>query len=133
MNAADAMAEVPQKVLDNRRRVKEWNQRNPEYANGPRNRFAQAKSKAKGREIEWGLTYDEWVTLVLDADCEYCEERIKTLGISLDRKDSDRGYTLDNVVPCCGDCNKIKNDVLSYTEMKFLMPLLREFRRSQES
>lgn len=71
----------------------------------------------------------KWSDLVLDADCHYCGQHIETLGSSLDRKDSDKGYTLDNVVPCCGDCNKVKNDVLSYDEMVYLMPLLMEFRQ----
>lgn len=28
----------------------------------------------------------------------------------LDRVDNDKGYTVRNVVPCCGSCNKAKND-----------------------
>ena len=29
----------------------------------------------------------------------------------LDRVDSNKGYTDDNVVPCCGSCNQLKNEL----------------------
>lgn len=124
--------ETPSKqVLDNRRRVREWCEKHPDYINGPRNRFARSKSKAKFREIEWRLTFEQWSSLVIGAECHYCHQSINPTGSGLDRKDSDLGYTFDNVVPCCGDCNKIKNDILTYEEMVFLMPLLMDFRKGE--
>lgn len=130
MIAAD---DTPKHVLDNRRRVREWCQKHPEYKNGPRNRFARAKSKAKFREISWALTFDQWSAIVLGAPCEYCHKALDPTGSGLDRKDSDLGYSPENVVPCCGDCNKIKNDLLTYEEMKFVMDHLTLFRNGQES
>lgn len=35
----------------------------------------------------------------------------------LDRKDSSKGYTEDNVVTCCAKCNQIKTNILSFKEM----------------
>lgn len=35
---------------------------------------------------------------------------------NLDRKDSVKPYTLDNVVVCCWRCNKVKNTTFTYTE-----------------
>ena len=29
----------------------------------------------------------------------------------VDRIDSSKGYTKDNVVPCCGKCNRMKGDL----------------------
>jgi len=43
----------------------------------------------------------------------------------IDRLDSDRGYTPDNCVPCCGRCNKGKND-MSFDEFKKWIALLHE-------
>lgn len=29
----------------------------------------------------------------------------------IDRKDSSKGYTIDNCVPCCTECNTMKSDL----------------------
>ena len=47
--------------------------------------------------------------------CYYCGSIIETVGV--DRVDNNKGYTLDNVVPCCSKCNYMKN---SNTEKEFL-------------
>jgi hypothetical protein len=36
---------------------------------------------------------------------------IRWMTSGLDRIDSDKGYTLDNVVPCCRNCNRAKSDL----------------------
>jgi len=45
----------------------------------------------------------------------------------IDRKDNKKGYTPDNVVPCCKRCNRIKSDLFTFEEMlklsKFLQGL----------
>ena len=41
-------------------------------------------------------------------------------GPSLDRIDSTRGYTLDNVAVICGRCNRLKSDA-SLSELKLLV------------
>ena len=38
-----------------------------------------------------------------------------SVSLGLDRIDSDLGYQLGNIVPCCGVCNMMKNN-LSYDE-----------------
>jgi hypothetical protein len=38
----------------------------------------------------------------------------------IDRKDNNKGYTMENCVPCCGRCNRAK-DTMSYEEfMQYL-------------
>jgi 5-methylcytosine-specific restriction endonuclease McrA len=39
--------------------------------------------------------------------CHYCGNKI--IGVGLDRIDSSIGYTIENCVPCCKDCNIMKN------------------------
>lgn len=46
----------------------------------------------------------------------------------LDRIDSDKGYTLDNVVPCCGICNHAKH-TLSYYDFTAWLGRITEFRK----
>lgn len=58
------------------------------------------KKSAAAREIECTLSLDDHTRLV-NGCCDYCGN--KSGGI--DRKDSDAGYTLDNCVACCKECN----------------------------
>lgn len=38
--------------------------------------------------------------------CHYCGEEI--VGIGIDRVNNKIGYQVDNIVPCCAWCNKMK-------------------------
>jgi hypothetical protein len=83
---------------------------------------------AKQRSLIFELTFDQFKDITTK-ECHYCgsepvdsksfhrynktKESVKFNGV--DRKDSSLGYTLDNVVPCCTKCNKIKMD-LKYNE-----------------
>lgn len=88
------------------------------------------KATNRGHVVE--LTFEEWVVLVDDAVCHYCFELIQTKGGgSLDRKDSSLGYTKDNVVPCCSTCNRVKNNLITYEEMCYIMPLLIKYRKER--
>lgn len=68
-------------------------------------KFAQYKSGAKRRGLEFRLTKDEFQTF-WQKPCSYCGDRILTIG--LDRIDSEKGYFIDNVIPCCSICNTMK-------------------------
>lgn len=78
----------------------------------------QYKRHAKDREIEWRLDRDDVDRLVREP-CHYCgiiggnlkktkncKDGFRHNGI--DRIDSSRSYEADNVVPCCGSCNRAK-------------------------
>lgn len=60
---------------------------------------------AKTRELDFDLSPNQFMAL-WRADCVYCGEKIDTIGI--DRIDNSYGYTIDNVIPCCTNCNKMK-------------------------
>jgi len=74
---------------------------------------------ARKRNIEFSLTREEFKTLTI-GNCEYCGRKpnraVKHLSQKrtyvnpylhngVDRVDNTLGYTLDNSVPCCRDCN----------------------------
>ena len=88
------------------------------------------------RGIEWRLTTEEFLQIV-KKNCTYCDappriysskpnygkgKTIKTLMNGIDRKDSSLGYLSDNVVPCCGTCNKMK---MSMEEGAFRLQILK--------
>jgi hypothetical protein len=63
------------------------------------------KHGAKSRNIGWQLTDNEFF-LFWQKPCSYCGGSISTIG--LDRADSSREYSLDNIKSCCTICNKMK-------------------------
>ena len=101
--------------------------------------------RKKGKEFS--LSREQFLLLIRQ-DCHYCgtppsnvwrSRRNKlTLKIDLkyngiDRVDNSRGYEIDNVVPCCRECNTIKHDSLSYDEMKAVAQFLKKYRSKQRA
>lgn len=86
------------------------------------------KTNAVRRGLEWSLTEKEfdWITQQL---CHYCgtppsncyakagggKQSTPFHYNGLDRKDNNRGYIVENVLPCCGTCNRAKGQ-LHYDE-----------------
>ena len=78
------------------------------------------KRSAKKRGHRWDLTREQ-IRYLTKQPCHYCgakptqcfASRYKTTGDyiynGLDRVDNKRGYTIDNVVPCCEQCNRAKS------------------------
>lgn len=84
----------------------------------PKGRYTIYKTSAKQRDLSFDLSFEEFCSF-WQADCSYCGGAIATIG--LDRVDSDKGYQLDNVVPCCTMCNSMK---LDYSEGEWLDKML---------
>ena len=82
--------------------------------NTMRGRMSNYKCGASQRGIEWGLSEEEFLSY-WKQPCYYCGSSIRTIG--LDRVDNSKGYFVDNVVPCCTACNKMKVDM---TQKDFL-------------
>lgn len=85
---------------------KERNRLN-KYAQTAKGRYNNLKKSAKNRKINMELTFEEFVHLDKQP-CRYCHSEKGSYGYGLDRIDSNKGYTLKNVVSCCGICNTIK-------------------------
>ena len=77
------------------------------------------KRNAKTRGYNWQLT-DEQVRSLTKQPCDYCgagpsQRAFSTSKMAgdyvhggIDRVDNEKGYTADNVVPCCSACNFMK-------------------------
>lgn len=81
--------------------------------------FGRMLDDAKGRGNKWELTRGQLRALTKQP-CHYCGTEpmqcMRTANSTgayiyngLDRVDNNLGYTIDNVVACCGHCNKAKN------------------------
>jgi len=85
----------------------------------------QLRKRAKTLNVPFKLSLSELVeTLGSQPRCHYCHVSLRIDPRSpvshLDRKNNALGYTKDNCVACCWDCNRIKSDVFSFEEMELL-------------
>lgn len=83
----------------------------------PHNRYMRLKRDAKRNKIEVKLTEEQYVELISPNACHYCAGELPKTCIGLDKKDSGiKEYSLENSVPCCTLCNKIKSNLFTYEE-----------------
>lgn len=79
--------------------------------------FRSGRNVAKQRGIEWALTFEEFAAL-RTKPCAYCGFPLAQTSTGLDRINSAVGYTVDNVLPSCWECNQAKNIFFTVGEMK---------------
>ena len=79
------------------------------YNQTPAGKLSSYKRGAKQRGHEFRLTREQFESF-WQKPCTYCGTDIETIG--LDRMDSSKGYTMENVTPCCFGCNARKGDML---------------------
>lgn len=103
----------PDQVVKRREYEKDYHRRKniPGTRHFRNKRYDQSRAAALARGLEWGLNKDTYYSLVDDALCDYCAGSLPERQGGLDRVDSSRGYTPDNVVPCCKTCNSAKSSL----------------------
>ena len=85
------------------------------------------KARAKRKGLDFNISLDDFKVMT-KMRCHYCgvepstvirskSEHSEYVYNGLDRVDSSLGYTLDNVVPCCVACNRMK---LDYSRDEFM-------------
>lgn len=98
-------------------------------------RYNHYKSSAKEKGRDFKLSKEEFEKLV-SLPCFYCNFSGKT-GIiqkmGLDRIDNNKGYLINNVVPCCTLCNMTRSN--NFTKDEFILigkviKKIREMRRN---
>lgn len=81
--------------------------------------FRNYKNGAKVRNLEFSLSKEEFKELATKS-CFYCGENPSYIARKgndtctyngIDRIDNNKGYVLNNVVPCCGICNNAKKEL----------------------
>lgn len=121
--------------LDRIRESKPWNIKEKGDANSWAI-YLSYKRASKKREIEFNIDYEFFKELA-SKNCHYCNvkpsqkcQKPQTNGPfiynGLDRVDSNLGYKIDNVVPCCKDCNYAKR-VMSVEDFKGWVSRVYEF------
>ena len=96
----------------------------------PKQRWANAKRRsAKSGEI-WEIPLEVYVKII-NARCHYCDGKLNPTGCGLDRKDNELGYVIENVVPCCRECNTVKNHFFTYQEMILLSITIKKIKKER--
>lgn len=109
---------------------KKYSEKYRTYERTPNRRYKRHVAFCKRENIPFAISFEKWVSLIENNECYYCHSSLPTNGIALDRKYPDVGYFIDNVVPCCTNCNLTKGDRYRYFEFKIMMDALNEFRKT---
>jgi hypothetical protein len=104
------------------------------FARTSRGHFNGLKTCAKRRGFSVNITFLQYSKITEGKNCCYCDGPLPKAGHGLDRKNSQKGYSLKNCVPCCTTCNRIRGkDDISYEEMFEVIKLLRRLRRKKNA
>jgi hypothetical protein len=98
--------------------AKQWRENNPEkqkQINTTRNNSIQCQYKvymgvAKRKNLVFEFTYEDYENTV-KMICYYCHEMNEKGFNGLDRINQSLGYTIDNCVSCCSQCNYMKGSM----------------------
>lgn len=99
-----------------------------EYRRKPHKRYRYAVRNARYENREFTLTEAQYVELIAKP-CFYCTGPLPETGRGLDRIDNSRGYHIDNVLPCCTQCNNTRNTFYTVEETKAMITALLQFRK----
>ena len=85
-----------------------------EYKKSPHTRYKVYQSNATNKGRVFDITEDDFYTITTKP-CVYCGGYSDTYNgkpfNGIDRIDSNLGYFIDNCVPCCTTCNRMKMDM----------------------
>lgn len=96
-------------------------------------KYCKLVTAARKKGFILDISKDEYKKII-DETCYYCGyDLYYSCGYSLDRIDGNSGYTKDNVVACCGDCNTIKNSILTKEETIKVVELIKKLRNTEFS
>ena len=86
-----------------------------DYSQTLKGRLVSIKTCAKRRGYEFHVTLEEYEKHIWNKPCNYCGGKTQN---GIDRVDNSIGYKIENCVPCCKDCNKMK---LTFSVDNFLL------------
>ena len=111
-------------------KIKEYSH---QYSRSLSGKYSWAKYICKRRKVEWDLSFEVYSKLITNKHCYYCKGKLNETGIGLDRRNPSKGYILNNVLPCCKDCNTIKNNFLTVDETRAVIRFLQRYRKRKKT
>lgn len=102
--------------------------------------YKKYRQSAKRRGYDFNIDIDEF-SLITKENCIYCGCEPSTVVKSnwgdeyvhngIDRLDNSRGYTSDNIAPCCSVCNRAKNKMNYDDFMNWIDKIIRHNRSTE--
>lgn len=111
-------------LAHNAEMARKWRENNKEHflqwnKNNPKQRIGSIKHQAKVKNIPWSeLMTNEVCENMIKKPCFYCALLPTDKLNGIDRMDNNKGYFLENCVPCCKNCNFIKKSLDPQTFIK---------------
>lgn len=85
------------------KRVTNWKK----YYQTPKGRFKDYESQSSRRGFVFLIDFNFFNSMIQN-NCIYCGVSNVEKTIGIDRVDNNKGYSFDNCVPCCSNCNYSK-------------------------
>jgi len=96
-------------------------------------KYCHLISASKRKNSVCYIKKEEYIEIIKNG-CYYCGiDLYLYTGSSIDKIDPNKGYIKDNILPCCGDCNTIKMNILTVKETLNVIKLLKELRNTDNS
>ena len=81
----------------------------PDYTSAS---YTEYKNRASKKNLDFALSQDEYLRLITQ-DCYLCGKNSNSQHLNgIDRIDNNKGYIMDNVKPCCANCNYMKKNYI---------------------
>ena len=81
----------------------------PDYTSAS---YTEYKNRASKKNLDFALSQDEYLSLITQ-DCYLCGKNSNSQHLNgIDRIDNNKGYMMDNVKPCCANCNYMKKNYI---------------------
>ncbi len=91
-------------------------------------KFARLNTRGTWNNRKVSISLEQYKELI-NKGCIYCSKALcDETGYSLDRISNEQSYTVENVVPCCKNCNRMKNNLLTVDETTKVVELLQVLR-----
>lgn len=88
-----------------------------EKSNLQKRRYSSKKATCARRGIPFEMSFEKWQELSKELACFYCGSTLKEgRDRQVDRKSPSLGYTDDNTVAACFECNRLKSNIFTDRE-----------------